>query len=64
MIDPRCVPIGLAPAPFAPVIRYDGFLEGFTVKHAELPSLAGATEFPDDLTPCSTPPASTRSSRR
>jgi hypothetical protein len=42
-VDPRCVPIGLAPAPFAPVIRHDGYRGGFRVKHAELPSTDGFT---------------------
>lgn len=58
-VDPRCVPIGLAPAPFAPVLRYDGYLGGFRVKHAELPSTDGFNGEQPDPPVCADPPEST-----
>ncbi|HEX2312603.1 MAG TPA: hypothetical protein VHJ17_02655 [Thermomonospora sp.] len=53
--DPACVPIGLAPAPFAQVMSFDGLQGGYTVKHAELPALDGLTQEPKTPHPCPKP---------
>lgn len=45
-VDGRCMPTGFGPAPFTRVIRFDGFLGDFRVRHAELPSADGLTEGP------------------
>jgi hypothetical protein len=55
VVDPRCVPIGLAPAPFAPVVRFNGFLGGYTVTPAELPSMDGFQGGAPGPAPCSGP---------
>jgi hypothetical protein len=48
VIDPSCVPSGLAPAPFT---KYESG-KGYTVRSAELPAVSPGVEAPDPMVPC------------